>query len=363
MSESLEGSTETKYTVAFTRTRQEQVTYVLSGSIVIQDTDIIGNVITLPVVKVTPPSGVVVTVPSSDISCPALAVPAGKANLVCTFEAQYTGSLPLPGSVVASVTIAGTSRSVTSQPVQYDFSAATLAEIGGIATVSNYFEQGTGIMQPYGVSGLQPPPGMTIEDTRVFTYLALFGQVDPSKCNQQWKATPAPVAATPAPALLPVPAATPTPAAPAPAPATRPVAPVPAGITFAEAGSTICGGGACGPNQRCFAASVPGMSARRHKYVQAARSAVPKGPQPVEAELQGLAAGDVIERVPARPTSRSASFDAEQRPKRPDPFEGTWEVLSISADGLPFLDRHDVWVWNPGSSSRPAGMRGVRFDS
>jgi hypothetical protein len=83
----------------------------------------------------------------------------------------------------------------------------------------------------------------------------------------------------------------------------------------------------------------------------------------LQAELQGLVAGDVIERVPARPNSRSTSFDAEQRPRRPDPFEGTWEVLSISSDGLPFLDRHDVWVWNPGSSSRPAGMRGVRFDS
>jgi hypothetical protein len=173
--------------VVFTRTRQQQVTYVLSGSIVIQDTDIVGNVIDLPVVQVTPPSGRVITVPSSGVSCPALAVPAGKAKLVCTFAVSYMEKLPLPGSVMASVTVAGTSRSVKSQPVKYDFGAATLAEVGATATVSNYFEQGNGILQPYGISGLQPPPGLTIEDSREFTYLALFGQVETSKCNQQWK--------------------------------------------------------------------------------------------------------------------------------------------------------------------------------
>lgn len=80
-------------------------------------------------------------------------------------------------------------------------------------------------------------------------------------------------------------------------------------------------------------------------------------------EIANLTAGDVIERVPAKPGSRSSYDSDSQRSKRPDPYEGTWEVLSLTADGQPFLDRHDVWGWNPGSSNRPPGMRNFRFDS
>lgn len=84
---------------------------------------------------------------------------------------------------------------------------------------------------------------------------------------------------------------------------------------------------------------------------------------PTEAELSGLVAGEVVERVPARPPSRASSSYEEAKPRRPDPFEGTWEVLSLGSGGQPFLDRHDVWGWSPGSGSRPPGMRGFRFDS
>jgi hypothetical protein len=80
-----------------------------------------------------------------------------------------------------------------------------------------------------------------------------------------------------------------------------------------------------------------------------------------QAELAGLVAGEVVERVPARPPSRSSSYEQDSR--RPDPFEGTWEILSLGEAGQPFLDRHDVWGWSPGSGSRPPGMRGFRFDS
>lgn len=82
----------------------------------------------------------------------------------------------------------------------------------------------------------------------------------------------------------------------------------------------------------------------------------------LQSELATLAAGEVVERVPARPSSR-ASYEGDLRPRRPDPYEGTWEILSLSEGGQPFLDRHDVWGWSPGSSNRPAGMRGFRFDS
>eukprot|EP00878_Enallax_costatus_P027670 GHUV01029813.1.p2 GENE.GHUV01029813.1~~GHUV01029813.1.p2 ORF type:complete len:101 (+),score=40.95 GHUV01029813.1:364-666(+) len=84
---------------------------------------------------------------------------------------------------------------------------------------------------------------------------------------------------------------------------------------------------------------------------------------PFEWEIAQLTAGDVVERVPAKPGSRSSYEADNQRQKRPDPYEGTWEVLSLTTDGQPFLDRHDVWGWNPASSNRPPGMKNFRFDS
>lgn len=74
-----------------------------------------------------------------------------------------------------------------------------------------------------------------------------------------------------------------------------------------------------------------------------------------------LTAGQLKERVPARLGNGRSSSSDFAAPKRPDPYEGTWETLSLE-DGQPFLDRHDVWGWNPGSNSRPAGMRGFRLD-
>eukprot|EP00879_Flechtneria_rotunda_P011658 GHRR01012178.1.p1 GENE.GHRR01012178.1~~GHRR01012178.1.p1 ORF type:complete len:273 (+),score=52.98 GHRR01012178.1:335-1153(+) len=83
---------------------------------------------------------------------------------------------------------------------------------------------------------------------------------------------------------------------------------------------------------------------------------------PTEAELSTLTAGQIVERVPARASSRG-SYDKQQQPKKPDPYEGTWEILSLNGKGEPFLDRHDVWGWSPGSTNRPLGMQGFRFDS
>eukprot|EP00877_Chromochloris_zofingiensis_P003243 jgi/Chrzof1/1291/Cz10g01130.t1 len=82
---------------------------------------------------------------------------------------------------------------------------------------------------------------------------------------------------------------------------------------------------------------------------------------PTENELQSLRPGEVVERVPARPNQR-VSYETELRPRKPDPYEGTWEILTINQDGTAFLDRHDVWGWNP-SSNRPPGMRNFRFDN
>lgn len=81
---------------------------------------------------------------------------------------------------------------------------------------------------------------------------------------------------------------------------------------------------------------------------------------PSEAELKQLRAGEVVERVPARPSQR-ISYETDFRPRQPDPYEGTWEVLNTDEDGQPFLDRHDVWGWNPSGGNRPPSVRGFTF--
>mmetsp|Transcript_37038 Transcript_37038/g.93402 ORF Transcript_37038/g.93402 Transcript_37038/m.93402 type:complete len:293 (+) Transcript_37038:28-906(+) len=82
---------------------------------------------------------------------------------------------------------------------------------------------------------------------------------------------------------------------------------------------------------------------------------------PSEAELQELKVGQAIERIPARPGQRIPYENTTKRPPplKPDPFEGTWEVLTTDDAGKPFLDRHDSWAWigRPApSSSLPKGF-------
>ena len=74
-------------------------------------------------------------------------------------------------------------------------------------------------------------------------------------------------------------------------------------------------------------------------------------------ELAQLKVGDVVERIPPRPGQRSG-----ERGQRPDPFEGTWEILTTDEEGKPFLDRHDVWGWVPTPGARPAdNLKGFNF--
>lgn len=88
---------------------------------------------------------------------------------------------------------------------------------------------------------------------------------------------------------------------------------------------------------------------------------------PSEVEIQQLRPGEVLERIPARPNQR-IPYEKELRikpppPLKPDPFEGTWEILTTDDVGKPFLDRHDVWGWVPNSSARPPSIRGFTFGS
>lgn len=83
----------------------------------------------------------------------------------------------------------------------------------------------------------------------------------------------------------------------------------------------------------------------------------------LQTELQELKQGEAIERIPARPNQRIPYENTTKRPPplKPDPFEGTWEVLTTDEDARPFLDRHDVWGWVPNPGSRPNNLKGFSF--
>ena len=65
---------------------------------------------------------------------------------------------------------------------------------------------------------------------------------------------------------------------------------------------------------------------------------------PAQAELLSLRVGEAFERIPARPNQRipyEGNLKTSKHPPqlKPDPFEGTWEVLTTDEKGSPFLDR------------------------
>jgi hypothetical protein len=173
--------------VQFTRTRQALATYRVQGSVIIVELEGRMQVFDPPSVTVTAGS-TSLTLPASSVVCPSLAV-TPRGQLACSFSAEYTGEQPRPGSISAAVSIPGTKLPVVlqAQDVVFGFADAAVREVGDTASVTNFFEQGPGLLQPAGVSGEQPPPGLQLEDSRLFSYVALFGQLDASLCGRQWQ--------------------------------------------------------------------------------------------------------------------------------------------------------------------------------
>lgn len=67
----------------------------------------------------------------------------------------------------------------------------------------------------------------------------------------------------------------------------------------------------------------------------------------MQSELAQLKPGDCLERIPPKPNQKLPYNTTGKLPTpvKQDPFEGTWEVLTMdeSESGRPLLDRHDVW--------------------
>jgi hypothetical protein len=183
------GWPQVSYTVTYSRTRAPEMVYVLSGSLVITNREALAAAINLPDITVTTAAGTQYRMPEAALQCPSLVVPA-VGSLNCSFAAGYASRQPLPGTVSAVVSLAGTllPMQLEAAPVAYDFAGAEEVQVGVFATASNYFEMGPGIIQPYGVYGEQPPPGLRLEDSRVFRFIAVFGGLTASSCGQQaWK--------------------------------------------------------------------------------------------------------------------------------------------------------------------------------
>ncbi|KAF8060090.1 hypothetical protein HT031_005029 [Scenedesmus sp. PABB004] len=149
-------------------------------------------------------------VPASAVRCASLL--ADDAGATCTFAAPLFSVGP-PPSGAARVTLAlpGTGAHVTAPARGYDFAAALppppnarfaadggagggalFAWLGGpsptnTALVNNFFEPGEGRLLPTAVSGTQPPPSTLLDDTRTFTYTALFAEVPRDKCGRKWE--------------------------------------------------------------------------------------------------------------------------------------------------------------------------------
>lgn len=181
-------TTPVRYKVTYTRSRSATTVYTLSGAVVMTSRDRTASGINLPSVTVTTTAGKVYRMPDEAIQCPSLVVPAG-GTLSCSFAASYAGQQPFPGSVTASVSLAGVLIPITldAAAASYDFGTADTVETGAFATTSNYFEMGTGIIQPYGVYGEQPPPGLRLEDSREFSFVAVFGGIGSSRCGRKYK--------------------------------------------------------------------------------------------------------------------------------------------------------------------------------
>jgi hypothetical protein len=135
-----------RYTVSYSRTRNQQLTYVLSGSVTVQETGGQMRLLQDPVVTVNPPSRAPVTLNSSDVTCPSLTLPAN-GQLSCNFSAAYTGEQPMPGTLTASISSADGASTASAAAVPYNFAGADSVDVGQTAAVTNWFEQGSSVIQ------------------------------------------------------------------------------------------------------------------------------------------------------------------------------------------------------------------------
>jgi hypothetical protein len=136
-----------RYTVSYSRTHSQQFVYILTGSLTVQE--IAGQTVLLqdPVFAVNQPTGhqAGLTLNSSVVVCPKTL--AAYSQAACTFIVAFPGNLPLSGTLAATISTADNSSTATAAAVPYDFSAAEAVDVGQNATITNWFEQGSNVIQ------------------------------------------------------------------------------------------------------------------------------------------------------------------------------------------------------------------------
>lgn len=162
----------------------------MAGRLVIRSTADTDTPILLPNITITSKTGQTLVLPAGSIKCPNLTVPAS-GLLACTFRATHNGQHPTPGSVTASVSVPAAdgrpASTLQASPVPFDFINAEIVTLGDSAVVSNFFERGDGLVQPYSVVGQQPTASLWIGESREFKFSAWYGGLDSSQCGTTLK--------------------------------------------------------------------------------------------------------------------------------------------------------------------------------
>jgi hypothetical protein len=196
--------------LTYTVTYKRRPAYILQGSISVQaNPTFAGTGYGSPAMQIEQPlvtlqqAGRTEQLPGGKIRCSGFMVADNNA-VNCQFSARiFSESLPPAGTAQALIQIPGRGTHVQTPPMQYDFTSVlppnarfsssdqstqflldTMGKTPPTAVVTNYFEQGDGLVLPTGVSGTQPAANSILQDTQSFTYTALFKEMPRELCGK-----------------------------------------------------------------------------------------------------------------------------------------------------------------------------------
>eukprot|EP00882_Tetradesmus_deserticola_P002023 GHRQ01002169.1.p1 GENE.GHRQ01002169.1~~GHRQ01002169.1.p1 ORF type:complete len:1068 (+),score=230.77 GHRQ01002169.1:406-3609(+) len=175
------------FTITATRTQQSTVGTV-AGTVTVQNTA--AAPATISTVTVTVSGQSPTTVPVSNCDSATLQA---QGTASCTFNVTNP-SAPAAGTVTATVTLMGASSAATSPAANFDYQTATTLDLGGTATITDALDTqnlrttagnlavSLIRVEPADQSPPSTAPGLTLSDSRTFTYNVIVGQL--ARCTQ-----------------------------------------------------------------------------------------------------------------------------------------------------------------------------------
>lgn len=179
-----------RYQVMYTRTPAAKAALSLAGRLHFDNDANEAVSIALPNITLELRTGQSLPVPKELVLCPALTVPASSI-LNCKFSFTKAGIRPTAGTAQASVEVPATdgkpAQTLRALPVQFNFTNAKMVTEGEFAEVSDFFEVGPGVIQPYSIHGTQPSTNLRIGDSKAFKFTGWYGGLDQSYCGKALK--------------------------------------------------------------------------------------------------------------------------------------------------------------------------------